>query len=74
MRDTMRRSTVCRGAFGFSKEIGVRAAGRCPFTFLTLRRGGRGGGARCRNKVDCKEFAFAPAAPETVRTGTGVGE
>ena len=22
----------------------------------------------------CKEFAFAPAAPETVRTGTGVGE
>ena len=23
---------------------------------------------------DCKEFAFAFAAPETVRTGTGVGE
>jgi hypothetical protein len=23
---------------------------------------------------DCKEFAFASAAPETVRTGTGVGE
>ena len=25
-------------------------------------------------KDHCKEFAFAPAAPETVRTGTGVGE
>jgi hypothetical protein len=24
--------------------------------------------------LDCKEFAFAPAAPETVRTGIGVGE
>ncbi len=24
--------------------------------------------------TDCKEFAFAPAAPETVGTGTGVGE
>jgi hypothetical protein len=23
---------------------------------------------------DCKEFAFAPAAPEAVRTRTGVGE
>jgi hypothetical protein len=24
--------------------------------------------------INCKEFAFAPAAPEMVRTGTGVGE
>jgi hypothetical protein len=26
------------------------------------------------NRVTLQEFAFAPAAPETVRMGTGVGE
>ena len=25
-------------------------------------------------EFDCKEFAFASAAPETVRTGTSLGE
>ncbi len=25
-------------------------------------------------EINCKEIAFASAAPETVRTGTGVGE
>ncbi len=27
-----------------------------------------------RKLLYCKEFTFAPAAPETVRTGTGLGE
>ena len=40
----------------------------------TLKRANPAYRAAHLGKYYCKEFAFAPAAPETVRTGMGVGE
>ena len=46
----------------------------CQFLRLTPRLGVRAVTLITLRPCDCKEIAFAPAAPETVRTGTGVGE
>ena len=48
----------------------------CSSDWMSTRKVSRSASRKARVKTssDCKEFAFASAAPETVRTRTGVGE